>query len=62
VEVPYYWEELTPNGAYGDARRATVAMGEELTTAFLKVAGEFVEAFMRKPAPKFSGRAKPSRH
>ena len=26
-EVPYRWEELTPNGAYGDARRATVAMG-----------------------------------
>jgi creatinine amidohydrolase len=61
VEVPYYWEELTPNGAYGDARRATVAMGEELTAAFLKIAGEFVEAFMRKPVPMSSGRAKPSR-
>ena len=47
VEVPYFWEELTPNGAYGDARRATVTMGEELTAAFLKRAGEFVEAFMR---------------
>jgi creatinine amidohydrolase len=49
VEVPYFWEELTPSGAYGDARRATAAMGEELTGAFLERAGEFVEAFMREP-------------
>lgn len=47
VEVPYFWEELTLNGAYGDARRATVAMGEMLTTAFLDRAGEFVTAFMQ---------------
>lgn len=60
VEVPYFWEELTPNGAYGDARRATVAMGEELTAAFLKTAGEFVEAFMRKPAPGSTRRARRS--
>ncbi len=46
VEVPYFWEELTPNGAYGDARRATAAMGEELTRVFLQRAGEFVQAFM----------------
>lgn len=46
-EVPYRWEELTPNGAYGDARRATVAMGEKLTEAFLTRAGEFVESFVR---------------
>jgi creatinine amidohydrolase len=45
-EVPYRWEELTPNGAYGDARRATVAMGEELTETFLARAGEFVESFI----------------
>ena len=49
VEVPYFWEELTPSGAYGDARRATAAMGEELTGAFLERAGEFVVAFMREP-------------
>jgi creatinine amidohydrolase len=49
IEVPYYWEELTSDGAYGDARRATVAMGEELTAAFLKRAGEFVRAFIGKP-------------
>lgn len=61
VEVPYYWEELTPNGAYGDARRATAAMGEELTATFLKSAGAFVEAFMRKPVRRSQGRAKPSR-
>ena len=61
VDVPYYWEELTPNGAYGDARRATVAMGQQLTAAFLKTAGEFVEAFMREPAAKSPRRAKPSR-
>jgi creatinine amidohydrolase len=46
IEVPYRWEELTPNGAYGDARRATVAMGQELTAAFLERAGEFVASFM----------------
>ncbi|HTX52558.1 MAG TPA: creatininase family protein, partial [Candidatus Baltobacteraceae bacterium] len=46
IEVPYRWDELTPNGAYGDARRATVAMGQELTEAFLKRAGEFLNAFM----------------
>jgi creatinine amidohydrolase len=46
VEVPYRWEELTPNGAYGDARRATVAMGQELSAEFLKRAGEFVKSFI----------------
>jgi creatinine amidohydrolase len=46
VEVPYRWEELTPNGAYGDARRATAAMGQELTEAFLERAGEFARSFM----------------
>lgn len=45
-DVPYRWEELTPNGAYGDARRASAAMGEELTVEFLKRAGEFVESFI----------------
>ena len=60
VEVPYYWEELTPNGAYGDARRATVAMGEELTAGFLRIAGEFVEAFMRGPARGSPRRARRS--
>jgi creatinine amidohydrolase len=51
-DVPYRWEELTSNGAYGDARRATAAMGEALTLEFLKRAGEFVESFMgEKPRP-----------
>lgn len=45
VEYAYRWDELTPNGAYGDARRATPAMGEELTRVFLERAGEFVTAF-----------------
>ena len=60
-DMPYFWEELTPSGAYGDARRATVAMGQELTAAFLKTAGEFVEAFMREPTARSSRRAKPGR-
>jgi creatinine amidohydrolase len=46
VEFPYRWEELTPNGAYGDARRATPEMGEELTRVFLQRAGEFLTAFL----------------
>jgi creatinine amidohydrolase len=61
VDVPYYWEELTPNGAYGDARRATAAMGEQLTAEFLTRAGEFVEAFMRKPVRDRARRASRSR-
>jgi creatinine amidohydrolase len=51
-EVPYRWEELTPNGAYGDARRATAAMGETLTADFLTRAGTFVKSFMTsRPTP-----------
>jgi creatinine amidohydrolase/Fe(II)-dependent formamide hydrolase-like protein len=46
--MPYRWEELTPNGAYGDARRATAAMGQELTAEFLKRASAFVEAFIKE--------------
>jgi creatinine amidohydrolase len=46
VEVAYFWEELTPNGAYGDARRASAEMGAELTAAFLERAGAFVESFV----------------
>jgi creatinine amidohydrolase len=52
VEFPYFWEELTPNGAYGDARRATAEMGAELTAAFLKRAGEFVTSFIRAEQPR----------
>jgi len=51
-EVPYRWEELTPNGAYGDARRATTVMGGSLTDEFLKRAGQFVESFMKDRKPK----------
>ncbi|HSB68003.1 MAG TPA: creatininase family protein [Candidatus Methylomirabilis sp.] len=61
VEVPYFWEELTPDGAYGDARRATVAMGKELTAAFLKRAGEFVTGFMQASGRADSRRARRSR-
>jgi creatinine amidohydrolase len=46
IEFPYRWEELTPNGAYGDARRATVEMGAQLTAAFLERAGAFLTAFL----------------
>jgi creatinine amidohydrolase len=52
IEMPYRWDELTPNGAYGDARRATVEMGRELTDAFLKRAGEFVAAFIARKPPR----------
>ena len=57
-DVPYRWEELTPNGAYGDARRATPAMGEALTQAFLQRAAEFVESFIAK-GPGMPRRRKP---
>ena len=57
-EVPYRWEELTPNGAYGDARRATPAMGEALTQAFLQRSAEFVESFIAK-GPGMQRKRKP---
>jgi creatinine amidohydrolase len=59
-EMPYRWEELTPNGAYGDARRATAAMGQELTAEFLKRASAFVEAFI-KEGPRTTGTRRKSR-
>lgn len=57
-DVPYRWEELTSNGAYGDARRASAEMGEALTRAFLQRAGEFVDAFIAEKSRKTGKRRK----
>jgi creatinine amidohydrolase/Fe(II)-dependent formamide hydrolase-like protein len=59
--MAYFWEELTPNGAYGDARRASAQIGEELTAAFLERAGKFMETFLggiRRGNPRLASRRK----
>lgn len=47
VEVPLRFDEMTENGALGDARLATVEDGRRIVEAFLKRAGEFLEDFLR---------------
>ncbi len=47
VEVPYRFDELTENGALGDARLATVEDGRRIVGATLDRASAFLEAFLR---------------
>ncbi len=52
------WDELTEDGAFGDASKATREIGQELcATAFDRIS-EFVESFI---APASGSRAKRSR-
>lgn len=46
VEYPYRWDELTANGAFGDASRATAALGAELCDTALDRLCLFVEDFI----------------
>ncbi len=46
VEVPYLWDELTSNGSFGDASRATEALGQELYSAALDRLSRFVKDFI----------------
>lgn len=54
VEIPYLWEELTDNGAFGDASKATEELGRELCSAALDRLAHFVKDFIaprRKAKP-----------
>ncbi len=46
VEVPYRFDELTENGALGDARLATVEDGERIVATTLERAVAFLEDFI----------------
>ncbi len=46
ADVPYLFEELTENGALGDARQATVEDGQRIVGVFLERAAVFLEDFL----------------
>lgn len=47
VFYPYRWEEMTESGVFGDARRATVALGRDVVEATVDRLLEFMEDFFR---------------
>jgi creatinine amidohydrolase len=46
VGVPLSFEEITENGALGDARQASEAFGQELTEAVVRRSVGFLERFL----------------
>jgi creatinine amidohydrolase/Fe(II)-dependent formamide hydrolase-like protein len=44
--VPISFEEITENGALGDARQASGEFGQELTNAIVTRSVEFLERFL----------------
>ena len=46
LSYPFRFDELTRNGALGDARLATYAFGEQIVTTTLTRAVEFLESFI----------------
>src|SRR5918994_1687651 len=46
VGVPLAFEEITENGALGDARQASEEFGQELTNAIVRRTVEFLERFL----------------
>ncbi len=46
LDYPFRFDELTRNGALGDARLATRGFGEQIVTATLDRTVEFLESFM----------------
>jgi creatinine amidohydrolase/Fe(II)-dependent formamide hydrolase-like protein len=46
VGVPLAFEEITENGALGDARQASEAFGQELANAIVERSVEFLERFI----------------
>jgi creatinine amidohydrolase len=46
VGVPLAFEEITANGALGDARQASEAFGQELANAIVRRSVEFLERFL----------------
>jgi creatinine amidohydrolase len=49
VEVPYRFDELTENGALGDARLATVEDGQRIVNVTVERAVAFLEDFLGDP-------------
>jgi len=58
VEFPYRWDELTENGAFGDASKATREIGQELCSTALHRLSEFVQSFIAAGAAKKASRVK----
>lgn len=50
VHVPYSFDEITANGALGDARAASAEFGEAIIETALNRLAEFVEAFIEEGA------------
>ncbi len=48
VGVPLSFDEITRNGALGDARQASETFGQELTEAIVRRSVEFLERFLRE--------------
>jgi creatinine amidohydrolase len=48
VHVPYTFDEITANGALGDARAASVEFGERIIETALDRLVEFIEAFVEE--------------
>lgn len=48
VHVAYSFDEITANGALGDARAASVEFGEEIIETALNRLAEFIEAFIEE--------------
>lgn len=48
VFYPYRWEEMTANGVFGDARRATAAFGREVVETAIARLLEFMEDFFAR--------------
>jgi creatinine amidohydrolase len=46
VEEGHFWEELTENGALGDAREASEELGREIIEVALDRLTEFLRRFM----------------
>ena len=49
VGVPLSFEEITDNGALGDATKASEAFGRQLTGAVVQRSVEFLERFLQEP-------------
>ena len=46
--IPLSFDEITENGALGDARQASEAFGNELTEAVVKRSVEFLDSFLHE--------------
>lgn len=52
LQVPIAFHEQTRNGAFGDARLASVEVGEDIVSTALARTLEFIDGFLAQPAGK----------